>query len=211
MRKLIAPKSLVVMVAMACAALFAVLLRILAMFYASRIIAGRVLRAMLLAIVLGFAAAGIHRAAMLVAMLLGAMMGVVAMMAAFFGGTARMVLAMGAMLGRIRAVFGANRIVAIRLLGAMLLAIVLADGLVFAMFDTRLAFFTLGFFAMFYTVVLDGFHRRLMMGMVASLGSCRDGRAGRRRYGSRGAGRQGFRGRRRRRGAFLGGGATGQA
>lgn len=169
-----------VMIAMAGAALFAVLLRILAIFYASRIIAGRVLRAMLLAIVLGFAAAGIHRAAMLVAMVLGTMMRVVAMMAAFFGGTTRMVLAMGAMLSRIRAVFGANRIVAIRLLGAMLLTIVLADGLVFAMFDTRLAFFTLGFFAMFYTVVLDGFHRRLMMGMVATLWFHDLGCAGRR-------------------------------
>lgn len=195
---------------MAGGALFAVLLRILAVFYASRIIAGRVLSAVLLAVVLVFAAAGIHRAAMVGAMLFGTMMGVVGMLAAFFAGTGRMVLAMGAMFGRIRAMFGANRIVAVRLAGAMLLAIVLADGFVFAMFDAGLALFTLGFFAVFYAIVLDGVHCGLMMGMVATLGFDGLRRAGCRRRNRRAAGSDGRGSGRGRRGGFFGRGATGQ-
>lgn len=195
---------------MAGGALFAMLLRILAVFYASRVIAGRVLSAVLLAVVLIFTAAGIHRSAMVGAMLFGAMMSVVGMFAAFFAGTSRVVLAMGAMLGRIRAMFGANRIVAVRLTGAMLLAIVLADGLVFAMLDAGLAFFALGFFAVFYAIVLDGVHCGLMMGMVATLGFDGLRRAGYRRGDRRAAGSDGCWSGRGRRGGFFGGGTTGQ-
>lgn len=199
------------MVAMAGGALCAVLLRILAVFYASRIIAGRVLSAVLLAIVLGFAAASIHRAAVVGAMLFGAMMSMMGMFAAFFAGTSRVVLAMGAMLGRIRAMFGANRVVAIRLAGAMLLAIVLADGLVFAMRDAGLTFFALGFFAMFYAIMLDSIHCSLMLGMVATLGFDDLRRAGCRGHNRRAAGSDGRGSGLGRRGGFFCGGATGQA
>ena len=130
----------------------AVFLRILAMFYASRIIAAWVLRTMLLAIVL-FAAASRHCAAMLCAMLFGAMMFMTGMFCAMLGRTARMLCAMFTMLAHAGAMFSASRIIAVRMSCAMLFAIVLAKRFMLAMADAGFALFTFSRFAMLHAIV----------------------------------------------------------
>jgi hypothetical protein len=49
--------------------------------------------------------------------------------------------------------FSTNRIVAVRVIGAMRFAIVLADRFLFAMSDASFALFAFGFFAMLHAIV----------------------------------------------------------
>ena len=154
------------MTTMASATLFAVFLWVLAVFQASGIVAAGVLGTILLAIVLLFTAASIHSATVLCTMLLGASMRMIGMFAALIARAAGMVSAMGTMIGCIRAVFGANRIVAVWMVGTVGFTVVLTDRFMLAMRDASLAFFAFGFFAMLNAIMLDRVYRGLMIGAM---------------------------------------------
>jgi len=110
---------------------------------------------MLFAVVL-CSATSIHCSAMLGAMLLSALMRVIGVFAASIAGASRMMRAVGAMLSRIGAMFGASRIFAVWMSGAMRFTVVLANSFVFTMFDASLVLFTLGFFAVLHAIMVDG-------------------------------------------------------
>lgn len=151
---------------MASATLFAVFLWVLAVFQASGIVAAGVLGTMLLAIVLGFTTASIHSTTVFLAMLLGASMRMIGMFTALIARATGMLCAMSAMIGCIRAVFGANRIVAIWMVCAVGFTVVLTDRFMLAMSDASLAFFSFGFFAMLNAIMLDRVYCGLMIGAM---------------------------------------------
>ena len=174
------------MTTMTSATLFAVFLWVLAVFQARGIVAAGVLGTMLLAIVLLFTAASIHSATVFLAMLLGASMRMIGMFAALIARAAGMVRAMGTMIGCIRAMFRANRIVAVWMVGTVGFTVVLTDRFMLAMSDASLAFFAFGFFAMLNAIMLDRVNCGLMIGAMLWLhfrcsdcrrcNGCRNGR-----------------------------------